>query len=112
MAHYLVTARPRRQRLAELSRRLDRQEFRSLEPFGPSLTRSLERARWTPDDRAVWEEEDYCSPPLTQEREAVLDHYFDDIEVEPVKRGEGWERIRALPALFPDLARRSLGGAG
>jgi hypothetical protein len=28
------------------------------------------------------EEEDYCSPPLAQERAAVLDTYFDDITVE------------------------------
>jgi hypothetical protein len=27
-------------------------------------------------------EEDYCSPPLAQQRAAVLDTYFDDITVE------------------------------
>jgi hypothetical protein len=48
----------------------------------------------------VWEEEDNCSPPLAQEREAVLDHYFDDIAVERVEHGEAWQRISALPHLF------------
>jgi hypothetical protein len=28
---------------------------------------------------------DYCSPPLTMERESVLDRYFDDITVDRVK---------------------------
>jgi hypothetical protein len=51
---------------------------------------------------AVWEEEDYCSPPLAQEREAVLDAYFDQIEVEEVDEGQGWERIESLPSLFKD----------
>jgi hypothetical protein len=53
---------------------------------------------------AVWEEEDYCRPPLAEERAAVLDDYFDQIEVEPVTPGEGWEQIERLPFLFPDLA--------
>jgi hypothetical protein len=35
----------------------------------------------------------------------VLDRYFDAISVEPVERGEGWQRIEALPPLFPALAR-------
>ncbi|MBV8830978.1 MAG: hypothetical protein JO108_17290, partial [Acidobacteriaceae bacterium] len=48
---------------------------------------------------AVWEEEDYCSPPLAQERAAVLDAYFEKIKVEQVNEGEGWKRIRALPKL-------------
>ncbi|HJU11673.1 MAG TPA: hypothetical protein VJ728_12390 [Candidatus Binataceae bacterium] len=52
-----------------------------------------------PDGTAIWEEEDYCSPPLAQERTAVLDMYFDEIEVEQVKAGEGWKRINSLPKL-------------
>jgi hypothetical protein len=36
-------------------------------------------------------EEDYCSPPLVQERAAVLDLYFDEITVERVDAGTGWE---------------------
>jgi len=51
---------------------------------------------------AVWEEEDYCAPPLAQERAAVLDDYFHDLRVEKVKEGEGWSKIEALPRLFPE----------
>ena len=51
------------------------------------------------DGIATWEEEDYCSPPLAEERAAVLDNYFDQISVERVDAGEGWKRIEALPKL-------------
>ena len=49
----------------------------TLIPFGKSLQYSLENARLDDDDDdgefAVWIEEDYCSPPLAMEKEAVLD---------------------------------------
>lgn len=101
MAFYLVRARLRMGRAAELRARLERGEFRALQPFGPALTASLENARWDPGaGEAVWEEEDYCSPPLAMERAAVLDHYFEDLRVERVPAGEGWRRIAELPALW------------
>ncbi|HEX6615408.1 MAG TPA: hypothetical protein VF046_03815 [Gemmatimonadales bacterium] len=106
MAHYLVTASPRAQRLQELQSRLARDEFVALRPFGRELSSALCRARQLPDGRATWEEEDYCRPPLAQERDAVLDQYFDDLTVEPVVQGSGWELIDPLPPLFPDLAGR------
>jgi len=49
-------------------------------PFGKSLQYSLENARLD-SDIALWIEEDYCSPPLAMEREAVLNRYFDDTTV-------------------------------
>jgi hypothetical protein len=49
---------------------------------------------------AVWEEEDYCTPPLAEERQAVLDDYFQDLRVEPVAEGAGWRKIEQLPYLF------------
>ncbi len=101
MAFYLVRARLRMKRAAELRARLAREEFRALRPFGPALTASLENARWDPEaGEAVWEEEDYCSPPLAMERAAVLDHYFEDLRVERVSAGEGWRRIAGLPSLW------------
>jgi hypothetical protein len=100
MAHYLVRARPKEERLPDLRVQLDQKAFADLRPFGRALTRSLEGARREEDDTAVWEEEDYCSPPLAQEREAVLDDYFESIEVEPVEEGEGWQRIESLPSLY------------
>jgi hypothetical protein len=106
MAYYLVTARPVADRMDDLETKLNERAFLRLEPFGRSLSASLESARLLPDGTAVWEEEDYCRPPLAQEREAVLDQYFDDLAVEPVKRGSGWDRIAELPPLFPALAGR------
>ena len=105
MAYYLVTANPKAERLSDLEARLRRDEFMPLRPFGTDLSSSLRGARIRPDGVAIWEEEDYCRPPLAQEREAVLDRYFEGIEVETVGEGDGWQRIDGLPRLFPDLAR-------
>jgi hypothetical protein len=99
--HYLVRARAKPAKLDELAERLAADAFVDLEPFGRALTKSLRGAR-VEGDGVVWEEEDYCSPPLAQERAAVLDAYFDGIAVEPVAKGEGWGRIKELPHLFPD----------
>jgi hypothetical protein len=107
MAHYLVTANPKPDRLADLEARLAREDFRSLRPFGQALTLSLQGARIRDDGRAIWEEEDYCSPPLREERAAVLDEYFDGIAVETVTRGDGWRRIAELPRLFPGLVHHT-----
>ena len=106
MAHYLVTASPREELLTELAERLERDEFSSLRPFGRALTTSLRRARRLPTGQAMWEEEDYCTPPLAQEREAVLDRYFERIAVEPVVQGTGWTLIEAFAPMFPALAGR------
>jgi hypothetical protein len=106
MAHYLVWARPRRAKLNELEVRLREDAFVDLQPFGRALTQGLRGAR-VEGEGAVWEEEDYCSPPLAEERAAVLDSYFENIAVEPVAKGEGWRRIASLPPLFPDLRRTS-----
>jgi hypothetical protein len=94
MAFYLVSAVPKHGRLEELGMRLARDEFVSLRPFGRTLSTSLRGD----DGVAVWEEEDYCQPPLAQERAAVLDDYFHDLRVEPVAKGQ----IQGLPRLFPD----------
>ena len=104
MAYYLVTAAPRQKRLKDLEARLARDDFVALRPFGQALSRSLREARRFPDGLAVWEEEDYCRPPLAQERAAVLDDYFDDLNVEAVAEGEGWRRIEGLGKLFPGLS--------
>ncbi len=102
MAHYLVRGRPRRGKLDELEGQLRADAFLRLEPFGRALTKGLRGAR-IEGERALWEEEDYCSPPLAEERAAVLDAYFEGIAVEPVAKGEGWRRVEALPPLFPNL---------
>ncbi len=104
MAHYLVRAKPDWDRLPELARRLKRGEIRELEPFGRALDESLRRARMEGEGEAVWEEEDYCTPPLRQERAAVLDEYFSGIRVERVTRDRGWETLEDLPSLWQGIA--------
>ena len=103
MAHYLVTARPNPDRMPQLRSELERDAFIDLKPFGQALTESLLNARVQPDGLATWEEEDYCHPPLAEERAAVLDHYFGELEVRPVSRGSGWAEIKTLPPLLPEL---------
>jgi hypothetical protein len=99
MAYYLVRATPKPERLPELHQQLRANAFIGLRPFGKALTYSLNNARTESDGIAIWEEEDYCSPPLAQERAAVLNRYFDEITVERVDAGEGWKRIERLPKL-------------
>jgi hypothetical protein len=90
--------------MADLESELSAGAFLGLKPFGRALSASLQSARWLSNGISIWEEEDYCRPPLAQERAAVLDQYFEEITVEPVEQGEGWERIAELPRLFPGLA--------
>jgi hypothetical protein len=103
VSDYLVRAKPKPDRLGELHQQLCENAFVNLLPFGKALTHSLNEARLETDGIAIWEEEDYCSPPLAQERAAVLDTYFDEITVERVNAGEGWKRIESLPKLNSNL---------
>ena len=100
MAHYLVTAKPDPDRLAELRTRLDSGEIAAMRPFGNSLHYSLDNAKMQDAETAIWEEEDYCIPPLAQERAAVLDDYFSELAVERVEHGEGWDQLQDLPPMF------------
>ena len=102
MAYYLVKAKHHNELLADLRSRLDSGEIRQMRPFGSSLQYSLDHARIDPQGWTVWEEEDYCNPPLAQERAAVLDTYFSDLSVELVSRGDGWARIEDLPELWKE----------
>jgi hypothetical protein len=103
MAYYLVTAKPKPDRLANLLANLRKSTYMPMRPFGRGMTHSLENARVREDGYAIWEEEDYCLPPLAQERAAALDEFFDELKVTPVR--DGWEKIRQLPLLFPELAK-------
>ena len=100
MAHYLVRARPRPDRLEDLQAWLQSGEIAQMEPFGTTLQHSLENARLDTEGFALWEEEDYCRPPLAQERAAVLDDYFTHLTVEPVEPETGWREISHLPRLW------------
>jgi hypothetical protein len=98
MAYYLVKAKPGHD-LSNLKRQLDGGEIARMRPFGTALDYSLKNARMD-GEWAVWEEEDYCHPPLAMERDAVLDHFFMNLSVEKVTQGEGWKRITHLPGLW------------
>jgi len=98
---WLVKAKPRKDKLSELRRRLDSGEISVMTPFGESLDEGLRKAKIREDGFALWEEEDYCRPPLAQEREAVLDDYFYELSVEDARHpGIGWKRIGNLPSLW------------
>ena len=106
MAHYLVRAIPKLGSVVELRHRLAKQEFLNMQPFGKSLTRALDGIRHDPTrDGVLWEAKDYCSPPLAMERAAVLDKYFDAIQVEVLPQGGGWARISKLPSLWDALSK-------
>lgn len=106
MAYYLVKAKFHEDLLAELRSRLDNGEIRQMRPFGSALQYSLENARVDQPGWAIWEEEDYCSPPLAQERAAVLDTYFTGLHTERVEPGEGWVRIESQPRLWDSQNRK------
>ncbi|MDY6817615.1 MAG: hypothetical protein SVG88_03050 [Halobacteriales archaeon] len=103
MAYRFVRATPNRDRLQELRERLDSGEIEEMDPFGRAMTTALDRARFDPETgEAVWIEEDYCSPPLSMERTAVLDDYFDSLTVveKDVDPEAAWDRIESLPGLW------------
>jgi hypothetical protein len=103
MAHYLVTAKPKYDRLGDLLTNLRRNAYASIRPFGRTLTNSLQNVRLRKDGFVTWEEEDYCSPPQAQERAAVLDEFFDELDSARVQAGAGWKTIGTLPRLFPEF---------
>ncbi|OLD02841.1 MAG: hypothetical protein AUJ07_07555 [Crenarchaeota archaeon 13_1_40CM_3_53_5] len=108
MARYHVKGKPRLDRLGELKQRLDSGEVSLMQPFGRALEYSLRNAKMTEaGGAAVWEEKDYCSPPLAQERAAVLNRYFESIETRRVERGEGWNEVSKLPSLWTLLAKET-----
>ena len=100
MAFYLVTAKPIRSKLNDLRKWLDSGEVRAMKPFGQALQMGLDNARWGSDGVAIWEEEDYCVPPLAQERAAVLDEFFTELEVQHVNKDEGWKKIDSLKKVW------------
>ena len=81
-----------------------------MRPFGRALTYSLQNLRLRKDGLVTWEEEDYRSPPLAQERAAALDEFFDDLDVTRVQEGTGWKTIEMLPRLFPEFVGKDAEG--
>ncbi len=107
MAHYLVTAKPILKKIKSLENSLKNNEFLNLQPFGKAISFSLLNARLKENGLAVWEEEDYCDPPLKEEKFHVLKYFFEDINAKEIKEGEGWNSIKELPEMFPALFKKS-----
>jgi len=105
LAFYLVKTELKEELSGELRKAMEENAFINLQPFGRALTFSLRNARIDENMEIVWEEEDYCTPPLAEERAAVLDKYFQILQIEKVDKGAGWEKIRKLPKLFPELEK-------
>jgi hypothetical protein len=102
MAYYLVTAKLIHANRRELIDKLNSGEFLGLIPFGIEITKALTKSRAAEDGMAIWEEEDHCDPPLTEER-VVLDKYFTNISVMRLSgKGSGWDKIKAMPRLLPE----------
>ncbi|TJV46131.1 MAG: hypothetical protein E5Y02_00730 [Mesorhizobium sp.] len=99
MAHYLVRARIRDH--DALRARIRSGSIASLMPFGAEMQACLENLHSLGDGWVTWEEQCFCVPPLKQER-AVLDLYFSDIKTVGVQKGNGWEKIKALPRYFDE----------
>lgn len=99
MAHYLVKARPLGG-LEALQAELESGAVERMRPFGRALDFSLRQARLAGEGWIIWEEEDYCTPPLAMERQAVLDRYFGDLSTAAVAAGQGWRQIDPLPRLW------------
>ena len=101
MTLYIVRAKPKND-LSGLRKELELGKISNLRPFGETLHRGLQNARFdTNNSYVMWVEEDYCSPPLAMERESVLDRYFDDITVERVSSKEdGWKSLDEKPLLW------------
>jgi hypothetical protein len=104
MTVYLVKAKPKKNIMKDLHTQLESGHISQLKPFRKALHHGLQNAKIDDNNKdgyAYWVEEDYCSPPLAMEREAVLDKYFDDISVEKVDEAQrGWKRIRSKPLLW------------
>jgi hypothetical protein len=106
MAYYLVKAKPITEKLSILRAWLDGGEITQMRPFGRTLQDSLLNARIDRHGWAVWEEEDYCQPPLAQERAAVLDAHFTELSVKTLlQEDEGWAEIEHLPRLWEPTGR-------
>lgn len=99
MPHYLVRATPKRGGLAKLQDRVDSGEIAKIRPFGKALSNALSDARQDGEGRAVWEQLDFGTPPLAEERK-VLDEFFSAIDTEEVREMEGWRSIGSFPRLF------------
>ncbi len=81
---YRVRARFRDEKKKDFLRILTDGTVENLEPFGREIAAAMRRAVRR-EGEVAWTETCYCPTPLLQEREAVYDNYFEEIETETVE---------------------------
>ena len=86
----------------KLKRKLDLGDIAQKRGFGDSHQSGLKNAKRSADGDVLWEQRSDSTPPLSQERRAILNEFFRDIAVEEVAEGTGWERIRRLEPLWSE----------
>ncbi len=79
---YKVCARLKTGTAADFLEKLTDGTIQNLQPDGPEMVDSMNRAVVTVDGSVEWSEKCFCSTPLAHERATVLDRYFEDISTE------------------------------
>lgn len=97
---YLVKGTPRPGKLVKLRRKLELGDIGLMRGFGESLEFGLKNAKLSEDGGVLWEQTSDSTPPLSQERRAILSEFFREITTEEVAQGKGWERIGSLQPLW------------
>jgi hypothetical protein len=97
VAHYIVRAKPKPEGVGELNQKLRDNAFVGLRPFGKALTHSLKRGTsGNQMGQRSGKKRITVRRRWPKQPEAVLDTYFDEITVERVNAGEGWNGLRAF----------------
>jgi hypothetical protein len=93
---YSVTAHFTDDRIRGLYQKLMDGSIYSQNPEGKALYYAIKRAKVMSPGLAKWTELCYCTSPLQQERETVLDQYFDQIETQEV---DYYQVFKGIPLL-------------
>lgn len=80
---YFVKARPIVTEMSRLWTFLNDGTIEAQEPDGREILASMKRAVMN-GDKVEWHETCYCSPALRHERATVYDHFFSEMEIEPL----------------------------
>jgi hypothetical protein len=82
---YHVRAKFREETAADFLAKLSDSTIRDQIPDGSEMFASMDRAVVSSRGLVEWSEMCFCSPPLSHERETVLDRHFDEITTEPIE---------------------------
>ena len=88
---YKVSARFKEASAAEFQRKLLDGTIAKQKPDGPEIVDSMNRAVVKESGEIEWSELCYCNPPLTHERQTVLDNHFDNISTEVIEAYQEYE---------------------